>query len=173
MRSLSSSRVQRRPSPAVQRARGFTLIELVITLGILAVLASAVLPVVQREIQRHKETQLNDALKEIRAAIDAYKLAGDDGRFVRPAQGTGYPANLQVLVDGVEDAHDPNKAKIFFLRRIPRDPMNNEGALANDQTWITRSYASEASDPQSGDDVYDVASRSTRKGLNGIPYAKW
>ena len=156
-----------------QRSKGFTLIELVITLGILAVLASAVLPVVQREIQRHKEAQLSDALKEIRAAIDAYKLAGDEGRFVRPAQGTGYPASLQALVDGVEDAHDPNKAKIFFLRRIPTDPMVNEGAPANSQTWSTRSYASEATDPQPGDDVYDVASRSTRRGLNGIPYAKW
>jgi len=149
------------------------LIELVVTLGILGVLASAVLPALQREIQRHKEAELSAALKEIRSAIDAYKLAGDDGRFIRPAQGTGYPENLQALVDGVEDAHDPNKAKIFFLRRIPRDPMSSDEKSSAQETWVKRWYASEASDPQPGDDVYDVASKSPRRGLNGIPYANW
>ncbi|CAM2158958.1 general secretion pathway protein G (plasmid) [Pararobbsia alpina] len=158
---------------SIPSGSGFTLIELVVTLAVLGVLASAVLPVAQIQIQRRRESELRADLREIRSAIDAYKVAGDSGRFLRPAQGTGYPPTLQVLVDGVEDAHDPQKGKIFFLRRIPRDPMNSDPRVGDEESWQERSYASEPDSPEAGDDVYDVMSKSSRIGLNGIPYSRW
>jgi general secretion pathway protein G len=153
-------------------SRGFTLIELLITLTVLALLATITLPVAQVELQRTRERDLQRALREIRLAIDAYKRAYDEGRIIHEAGASGYPPTLDILVDGVEDARDPKKHKIFFLRRIPRDPMLR-GSGSDGATWAKRSYASDASDPHEGDDVYDVYTRSTGVGLNGVAYARW
>jgi len=155
------------------RSRGFTLIELLIALAILAVLATSVLPVAELTIQRHKEQELRASLREIRSAIDAYKRPFDEGRMLRTVNVTGYPASLQVLVDGVEDVKDPKRSKIYFLRRIPRDPMADDSITSPQDTWAKRAYASEAAEPKEGDDVYDVMSRSTKTGLNGQAYAQW
>ena len=151
------------------RSRGFTLVELLVSLAILGVLATMLVSVVQLQIQRTKEAQLRDALREIRHAIDDYKAASDDGRITKRAGGSGYPATLQVLVDGVPDLRDP-KRKLRFLRRIPPDPFGLSGESSD---WQLRSYASEASAPREGDDVYDVVSRARGTGLNGVPYSKW
>jgi general secretion pathway protein G len=153
--------------------RGFTLIELLVTLAILAVLATIALPVAQVARQRVQETELRRALREIRGAIDAYHRASEEGRIARTATSTGWPVDLDVLVDGVPDQQDPQGAKLRFLRRIPRDPMNADVQLSPAQTWRKRAYASEADDPQEGDDVYDVSSASTVVGLDGVPYDKW
>lgn len=155
------------------RGRGFTLVELLVTLAILAVLASLVVPVAQIQVQRGKELQLRAALTEIRTAIDAYKKAGDEGRIPRQAGATGYPETLHVLVEGVDDQRDPKRRKIFFLRRIPRDPFFEESEVDDADTWARRSYASEASEPAEGEDVYDVYTRSTLTGLNGVPLNRW
>jgi general secretion pathway protein G len=155
------------------RARGFTLIELLITLAILAVLATTVLPVAELAMQRQKEQELRIALREVRGAIDAYKRAYDEGRMIRTLNSTGYPPSLQTLVEGVEDAKDPRRTRMFFLRRIPRDPMEPNQDLAAADTWLKRAYASDPDAPREGDDVYDVLSKSPKTGLNGLAYNQW
>ena len=148
------------------KAKGFTLIELLVTVTILALLASVALPLAEVTVQRNKEQDLRHTLREIREAIDAYKRASDDGRIERKADASGYPPTLAMLAAGVEDKRKTDGTKLYFLRRVPRDPMTGGD-------WGLRSYASPADDPQAGDDVYDVYSRSDETGLNGVPYREW
>lgn len=154
-------------------AAGFTIIELLVTVVIISVLASAALPMTELVVQRNKEQELRHALREIRDALDAYKQAGDEGRILRKAGESGYPRTLEVLVEGVVDAKDIKGTKIRFIRRIPRDPFSSDQTAPASQTWGKRSYASSADDPKSGDDVYDVYSLSAGTGLNGSPYREW
>ena len=148
------------------KTRGFTLVELMIVVAIVALLASVAAPLVELSYQRGKEQELRTALREIREAIDAYKRAGDDGKIEKTADGSGYPPSLETLVKGVPDKTSPDKSTLFFLRRIPRDPITGE-------EWGLRSYASPANDPQPGKDVYDVYSKSEDVGLNNLPYKEW
>jgi len=152
---------------------GFSLIELMVTLAILGVLAMLVMPAAQNERQRSKEQELRRALHEIRHGIDEYKRASDEGKIAKQAGSSGYPASLAVLVEGGANKADLKHAKIFFLRRIPRDPMQNDSKLDDEASWGLRSYDSEAEDPRAGNDVYDAYSTSNERGLNGVPYAKW
>ncbi|MBK7415585.1 MAG: type II secretion system protein [Dechloromonas sp.] len=148
-------------------------IEMMVTLAIIAVLATLVVPMAQISVQRSKEQELRLALREIRNAIDAYKRASDEGRLPRDSNSNGYPANLQVLVDGVADDKHPKRQKIRFLRRLPRDPMFPDASIDAEKTWGLRSYSSEAGDPKEGSDIYDVYSRSPLPGLNSVPYRVW
>ena len=152
---------------------GFTLIELIITVTIIGILSTAVLPLVQITAQRAKEHELRLALRKIRTAIDAYKTASEEGRISMRANETGYPPTLEILATGAEDAKDPKKKKIYFLRRIPRDPMAVDPELTAAKSWGRRSYASPPDEPKSGDDVFDVYSMSTATGLNGVRYREW
>ncbi|WP_175954817.1 type II secretion system protein [Burkholderia sp. BCC0405] len=152
---------------------GFTLIEMIVTVALVAIIASVATPFLRMQQQREKERELKTALREIRSAIDAYKLAGDEGRIARSVDSTGYPISLDQLVSGTADQRDPKSPPIRFLRRIPRDPMNPSSSISAADSWGKRSYASEADNPREGADVYDVFSTSHRKGTNGIPYREW
>ena len=155
-------------------SRGFTLIELVITVAIVGLLASIAMPMAEVAMQHSKERELRDALMQIRTAIDAYKQALDEGHMLADAQKSGYPPSLKALVEGVEDAKSANKdQKIYFLRRVPRDPFAADSAVPPEASWGLRSYASPPDAPSEGPDVYDVYSLSTATGLNGIPYRQW
>ncbi len=145
--------------------KGFTLIELVIAVAIVAILASAALPLNELAVQRAKEQDLRRALREIRAALDAYKQASDDGRVLRRAGESGYPKRLEDLVAGTEDQRSPKRDRIYFLRRLPHDPFGEQ--------WGKRSYASPPDDPREGEDVFDVYSLAPGKGINGRPYREW
>lgn len=155
------------------RSRGFTLIEVVITVAIVGLLATAIFPLAELAVQRNREEQLRVALWDIRTAIDAYKAAADRGKIEMELGQSGYPPTLDVLVDGVEDVSDPNLPTIYFLRRMPRDPFYADPSVPAAQTWGLRSYESSPIDPQPGDDVFDVYSLSPRSGLNGISYREW
>ena len=152
---------------------GFTLIELLITATIVAILASVALPLAELNVKRTRENELRAALREIRNAIDAYKQAVDEGRVTKQADASGYPASLEVLVDGVEDARSAKKSKIHFLRRLPRDPLHADPQTPDAQTWGKRAYDSPHDAPTEGRDVYDVHSLSNAEGMNGIPYRRW
>ena len=154
-------------------SRGFTLIELVVTVALVGLLAAMVVPTVELTVKRTKEAELRLALRDLRRAIDAYKQAVDEGRVMGKVGESGYPPALTALVEGVNDERSPEKRKIFFLRRLPRDPMFTDPAAAPEDTWGLRSYVSEPDLPAEGSDVYDVYSKSHGTGLNGIAYAKW
>jgi general secretion pathway protein G len=146
--------------------KGFTLIELLITVAILALLASMAMPLAEVTVQRGKEADLRRSLREVREAIDAYKRASDDGAIEKAADKSGYPPSLAALVEGAVDKRDPKGGRIYFLRRVPADPVSG-------QDWVLRSYASPHDSPQPGKDVFDVFSRSEQVGLNGIAYREW
>ena len=152
---------------------GFTLIELLVTLAIVAVLAGAALPMAEVTVKRSKEQQLHGALQEIRSALDAYKQAVQEGRIALKAGESGYPPSLEALVLGIDDNKSQNGGKLYFLRRIPRDPMVQDSTQKASATWGMRSYASGPDSPKAGDDVFDVYSTSTEIGLNGVPYREW
>lgn len=162
-----------RPPPASATHTGFTLIEVVVTVAIVALLASVAVPVGEVVVQRAREQELRAALRQLRGGIDAYREAVDDGRIPHAPDDSGYPPTLEILADGVEDVKTPDKRKIYFLRRIPRDPMAGDPELDPAATWGLRSYRSSADDPQEGEDVFDVYSRSPGIGLNGVPYREW
>ena len=147
------------------KVKGFTLIELVIAVAIVAILASAALPLNELVVQRAKEQDLRRALREIRAGLDAYKQASDDGRIVRRVGESGFPRRLEELVEGVEDQRSPKRERIYFLRRVPADPFG--------EPWGKRSYASPPDAPAEGADVFDVYSLAPGKGINGRLYRDW
>lgn len=154
------------------RPNGFTLIELMVTLALIALFSTMALPLAELTVKRNHESELRSSLRQIREALDAYKQAADDGRVLVRVGDSGYPKSLSILVEGVEDAKSPTRTPIHFLRRIPRDPLADT-SLKAEASWGERSYKSSYDAPRAGDDVYDIYSLSAETGINGIPYREW
>lgn len=151
----------------MNRQRGFTLMEMLVTATVLIILASATVPLMKNGIRRQKELELRRSLREMRLAIDAYKTQAEQQKIkAPPPENNGYPESLEVLVEGVP-AMGKN-AKVRFLRRIPLDPFTGKAE------WGLRSTND---DPDStswgGSHVFDVYSLATGTGMNGVPYREW
>ncbi len=152
-----------------QRAAGFSLLELIITLSILSILVASVVPLTRNNIKRQREYELKQTLREIRQGIDRYKVdceRGAVGPLDRKVNDECYPPSLETLVEGITP---PNTTrKIRYLRRTPRDPMTGK------EEWGVRSIQDDPkSDSTDGKNVYDVYSKSSETALNGSKYKDW
>ncbi len=146
---------------------GVTLIELIIAMAILSILMSGILPLSYMTYKRSREIELRQNLRIIRKALDEYKKHVDEGKIPKSNEDSGYPPNLETLVEGVESS-DAVPVTFKFLRRIPRDPMTENGE------WGLRAYADEpGSGFWGGEDVYDVYSQSEEQALDGTYYRDW
>ena len=154
---------------SVPAGRGFTLIEMLVVLTLMALVATAALPLARVSIQRQKEAELRTALRSVRQAIDQYKRLADDGQIHRSLGESGYPPSLDTLVKGVRLIRTPDDRHVYLLRRLPRDPFANP-ALPAQQTWALRASDSPPDDPRPGRDVFDVTSKSAGVALDGSRY---
>ena len=150
--------------------RGFTYFELLATIIILMILATAVLPTAKVLRKRQKEIELRRALRQVRTAVDGYhdavrqgKIGGTDVKV----GSEGYPPDLDVLVKGVSQVGKID-VKLKFLRRVPLDPMTGKAE------WGKRCYQDDADDTSwCGENVWDIYSLSTGVGLDGTKYKEW
>lgn len=159
------------------QTKGFTLLEMVVTLSILALLTTVALPVITTSVKRDKEIELRQNLRLIRQAIDDYKKLADEKKIKVDSDSYGYPPDLETLVQGVEVEQEATEAAgrktnkktlVRFLRRIPLDPMTNS------YEWGLRSYQDKPdSDSWGGENVYDVYSRSQATALDKSKYRDW
>jgi general secretion pathway protein G len=153
-----------RAIPIRRGERGLTLVELIVTVAILTILASAALPIVRFQVKRDKERELRYDLWMMRDAIDKYKDAADKGAFTTKVDSQNYPPDLDTLVNGV----DVQGKKLKFLRKIPVDPMTDN------TDWGLRSMQDDPdSDSWGGQSVFDVYSKSQGTGLDGTKYSTW
>lgn len=148
--------------------RGLTLVELIVSFTIMALLTTMAVPLARYKVRQQKERELRVALRELRTAIYKYKDLSDAGKVPPGKIGTeGYPESLEQLVEGVKLAGSVDK-KIRFLRRMPRDPFTGKS------DWGIRSMQD---DPKSqswgGQNVFDVYSKTMEKARDGTPYAEW
>jgi general secretion pathway protein G len=159
-----------------RRCHGITLIELIVTLVILSILASAALPYAEMTVRRDNELELRRALREIRTAIDTFHAdwqAGRLPRFSEAASEDGYPKSLEVLVEGVDLQGVAAKRK-YYLRRVPFNPFAEDASEPPAEQWQLRSYQ-DAPDSTlwGGQDVYDVRAETDRQAIDGTQYRNW
>ena len=159
--------------PSQRSVRGFSFVELLVSVAILATLAMVAMPLAEATAKRQKEHELRLALQNIRQAIDVYRQATQNGNIAMQPGQSGYPPSLLDLTAGVPDIKQQGGKLLYFLRSIPRDPFYPDSSVSSIDTWAKRCYASSADSPREGDDIFDVYSRSSQTGLNGVPYAEW
>jgi len=156
-----------RPHPA----RGYTFVELLVVTALIALLASAIMPLARVTVQRQKEIELRRDLRELRTAVDHYKDAADQGMINAlelKVDNQGYPPDLETLVKGVPAAGDASGKKLKFLRRIPIDPMTGT------TEWGRRSYQDRPdASTWGGQNVYDVFTTNEGVALDGTKYRDW
>jgi general secretion pathway protein G len=144
--------------------RGLTLVELIVTVAILAILAAGAAPIARFKVKREKERELKYYLWTMRDAIDKYKDAADKGAFQTKVDSQNYPPDLETLVNGV----DVQGKKVRFLRHIPVDPMTGKAE------WGLRSMQDDpTSDSYGGQSVFDVYTKSQGTALDGTKYSEW
>ena len=154
----------RRVVPIRKGERGLTLVELIVAAAILAILASAAIPITRFQIKREKERELHYDLWMMRDAIDKYKDAADKGAIQTKVDSQNYPPDLETLVNGV----DIQGKKVKFLRHIPVDPMTGKAE------WGLHSMQDDPkSDSYGGQSVFDVYSKSQGTALDGTKYSDW
>jgi general secretion pathway protein G len=150
--------------PGRKQEHGLTLAELIVAVTILAILASAAMPITLMQVKRARKRELRRDLWEMRNAIDRYKDAADRGSIQNKVESYGYPPDLETLVNGV----NVQTKKVRFLRRIPVDPMSGRAE------WGLRSMQGDPkSDSFGGQNVFDVYSKSTGTSLDGTKYSDW
>lgn len=161
-------------SKSLFQKKGFTLTEMLVTLTVLAILATAIMPLAKIAIKREKEIELRRNLRIIREAIDAYKKLADEKKIEVEEDTEGYPPDLETLVEGVElkegeGEEEKSGTKIVkFLRRVPKDPKTNS------YDWGLRSYQDDTdSDVWGGENVYDIYTRNPGTALDGTKYREW
>lgn len=161
-------------SSKLGKIAGLTLIELMVTLVILSILASAAIPFAELTVRRDKEQDFRRALREVRTAIDGFHddwTAGRISKLTDTASDDGYPKTLQILVDGV-DTGQAKGGKRRYLRRVPQDPFAEAGKKPEEQ-WLLRGYQDDPGASWNGTDVYDVRSASDRVAIDGTRYKDW
>jgi general secretion pathway protein G len=153
-----------------KRTGGFTIVELIVTVALVSILVGLALPLARNTIQREKEKELHQALRDMRAAIDRYKTAADGGQIMADAMANGYPPDLETLANGVDLLTAVGK-KIYFLRAVPIDPMSE---CRCNTDWDLRS---DQDDPTAGSwggqDVFDVHTKSSGTAMDGTKYKDW
>jgi general secretion pathway protein G len=149
---------------------GFSLVELIVTVALVSILVGLALPLARNTIQREREKELRQALRDMRVAIDRYKMAADSGQIMADAMANGYPPDLETLANGVDLLTAVGK-KIYFLRAIPIDPMSE---CRCNTDWDLRS---DQDDPTAGSwggqDVFDVHTKSSGTAMDGTKYKDW
>jgi len=147
--------------------KGFTLIEMIIVMAILSLMATIVMPLAKTTAKRNREMELRQNLRIIRTALDEYRKLADEGKIYKGTGESGYPKNMQILIDGIPLINGGGmRAKL--LRRIPKDPMIEDGE------WGKRSYFDDPdTEVWDGRDVYDVYSKSNGIALDGSRYGNW
>src|SRR5688572_24916313 len=161
----------RNEGPGTLSERGYTFIELLVVATIILILASAIMPLARVTSTRTREAELRRALREMRTAIDKFKDAADAMQIasvdLKP-DGEGYPADLEVLVEGVSVNNDQTGRKLKFLRRVPIDPMTRS------TEWGLRSYQDEPDARRwGGQNVFDVHTTFEGTALDGTNYRDW
>jgi len=155
----------------IRQSRGYTFVELLVVSTIILILASAIMPLARVTATRHREAELHRALREVRTAIDKFKDQADLGNIstldLKPGN-ENYPADLQILVDGVTAANDPTGRKLKFLRHIPVDPMTHG------TDWGLRSYQDKPDSTHwGGQNVFDLYTTFDGTALDGTKYKDW